>query len=62
MSNMITHAEWLKLNKPARPCTAHDITFGGACFNCGYDPAKLNPVQKRVNPFLRFKPKDGTNE
>ena len=22
----------------ARPCTAHDMTFGGRCLNCGFEP------------------------
>lgn len=25
--------------QPARPCNAYDLTFGGRCLNCGFDPA-----------------------
>ncbi|KKL23443.1 hypothetical protein LCGC14_2425360, partial [marine sediment metagenome] len=25
------------------PCIAHDITFGGRCLACGYDPNKTTP-------------------
>jgi hypothetical protein len=33
---METHAE--RSRKAGRPCTAHDLNFGGECFNCGFDP------------------------
>lgn len=25
----------------SRPCTAHDMTFGGRCLNCGYDESAM---------------------
>lgn len=31
-----THHEHAEKNKPARPCSASDMTFGGKCLNCGY--------------------------
>jgi hypothetical protein len=31
-----SHAEFVKTHKPPQPCTAHDVTFGGKCMNCGY--------------------------
>lgn len=34
----MTHYEWAKTQKLSRPCSAHDLNFGGSCFNCGYDP------------------------
>jgi hypothetical protein len=34
----LTHQEHCKRARPARPCTCHDLNFGGSCFNCGFDP------------------------
>jgi hypothetical protein len=38
----MTHKEWsdkqVAAGKVGRPCTAHDLTFGGRCLNCGYEP------------------------
>ena len=36
----MTHTEHSTKAKVSTPCTAHDITFGGRCLNCGYDPSK----------------------
>lgn len=36
-----THVQHANAQQPARPCTAHDINFGGSCFNCGYDPERV---------------------
>jgi hypothetical protein len=33
----------------ATPCTAHHITFGGRCLNCGYDPATAPAEQIYVS-------------
>ena len=35
---METHAEHSKKARNAVPCTAQDLTFGGRCLACGYDP------------------------
>ena len=35
----MTHHEYLQNHKTSTPCTAHHLTFGGRCLNCGYDPA-----------------------
>ena len=40
---METHAKHSKRTRNATPCTAHDITFGGRCLACGYDPNKTTP-------------------
>lgn len=34
----MTHYEYMKRTNPAPLCTPHDLTFGGRCLNCGYDP------------------------
>lgn len=32
-----SHAEWSR--RSSRRCTAHDMTFGGRCLNCGFPGA-----------------------
>ena len=45
----MTHSEMSKKNYPisGRYCTAHDMTFGGKCLNCGFgfdkQPAVYHP-------------------
>ncbi len=34
-SGHMAHAKTMKLSKP---CSAHDLNFGGECFNCGWKP------------------------
>lgn len=34
----MTHYEYTRQHKPATPCTAARLTFGGRCLNCGFDP------------------------
>lgn len=38
-----THTERMRLLLASRelytPCSAHDVTFGGRCLNCGWTPA-----------------------
>lgn len=48
----MTHHEYAKAHKPARPCTAHDLNFGGSCFNCGFDPA-MTPDRRQSSPEYR---------
>jgi hypothetical protein len=33
------HAEYSAKVRNATPCTAHDLTYGGRCLACGFDPA-----------------------
>ena len=33
-----THTECMQRVRPTRPCSAHDLNFGGECFNCGFKP------------------------
>jgi hypothetical protein len=33
-----SHHEFAKRHPTAKPCTCHDLTFGGRCLNCGYTP------------------------
>jgi hypothetical protein len=35
----MTHHEYTEKVKPYPPCNASNLTFGGRCLNCGYDPA-----------------------
>ena len=34
----MTHREHERYVRPAVPCSANHITFGGRCLNCGFDP------------------------
>ena len=34
----MNHKEHSLKSKPAKPCTCHDLNFGGECFNCGWKP------------------------
>lgn len=45
-----THLQHIDKVKPARPCTAHDITFGGGCFNCGWEPPAKPASEQTVHP------------
>ena len=47
---METHAEHSKRIRNATPCTAHDITFGGRCLACGYDPNNTMPDTGYICP------------
>ena len=38
MTTHTDHLTYLTTHRPIRPCTAHDLNFGGSCFNCGYQP------------------------
>ena len=40
MTTHTDHLTYLTTHRPIRPCTAHDLNFGGSCFNCGYQPAQ----------------------
>lgn len=42
----MTHAEHSKKAKLATPCTQWDITFGGRCLKCGYDPVQEEAQEK----------------
>ena len=46
---METHHEHSKRAKNAVPCTAQDITFGGRCLACGYEP-DMPPHCENCNP------------
>jgi hypothetical protein len=34
----LTHAQHAAKGKRSTPCCAWHITYGGRCFNCGFDP------------------------
>lgn len=36
----MNHSQFAATANIPRTCSAQDINFGGACFNCGYDPRK----------------------
>lgn len=36
----MTHTECSLKARNSTPCSAGDITFGGQCLSCGYDPEK----------------------
>ena len=36
----MTHKEHAETVRPAVPCAAWHVNFGGGCLNCGYDPNK----------------------
>jgi hypothetical protein len=41
---MRTHREHMRMVNPAVPCSAHHVTYGGACLNCGWTPEPPEPV------------------
>jgi hypothetical protein len=36
----LTHAEHSRRVRNATPCTVHDLTYGGRCLACGWDPER----------------------
>jgi ferredoxin len=36
----ISHREFSQRAHPAKPCSVHDMGFGGKCYNCGYEPGR----------------------
>ena len=37
----VEHYEYSQGKTHAVPCSAHDLNFGGECFNCGYRPHRI---------------------
>ena len=46
---MTTHRAHSAAVRPAVPCAAWHVTFGGRCLNCGFDPAA--PDATPCRPF-----------
>ena len=41
----MTHSEHASKMNLSRPCSVHDINFGGECFNCGWRPGTYKIVR-----------------
>ena len=57
-----SHYAFMKRTKPARPCEARDMTFGGRCLNCGYDPdpestKRIHEAEKEIHDVHGIKVK-----
>jgi hypothetical protein len=40
------HHAYMTAHIPPRPCTAHDLTIGGRCLNCGYGGAQALDLKR----------------
>lgn len=48
----MTHSQFSKRARVSTPCSAHMMTFGGRCLNCGYDPQPIEPRSRIMRLFV----------
>jgi len=48
----LTHYEHAHKNKVTN-CSAHDLTFGGYCLNCGFMPLEEELLRKKKKALIK---------
>jgi len=43
-----THKQYVERTRPETTCKRADLTYGGVCLNCGFDPEEIHLRQAKT--------------